>query len=149
MISMICSPCSRVPVIRVKTAASSRLGVILGHYIRRALTYRWLVLVPAVLVFALVTLNVTIQPDIYESYAVLMPPISHAAGAPAEHGAVEATMFRSATERLLSAKTLTQVAEKIDPYPGLRESRGIDAVVEKLRTNIRVEINPSAGSITR
>src|SRR5262245_6038210 len=127
----------------------SGFGVILGHYIRRALTYRWLVLVPAVLVFALVTLNVTIQPDIYESYAVLMPPISHpSAGAPAERGAVEQTMFRSATERLLSAKTLTQVADKLDPYPELRETRGMDMVVEKLRDNIRVEINPSAGSIT-
>jgi uncharacterized protein involved in exopolysaccharide biosynthesis len=106
------------------------------------------VLVPAVLVFALVTLNVTIQPDIYESYAVLMPPISHPSAGPAERGAVEQTMFRSATERLLSAKTLTQVAEKLDPYPVLRETRGMDVVVERLRENIRVEINPSAGSIT-
>ena len=57
----------------------SGFGVILGHYVRRALAYRWLVLVPAVLVFALVTLNVTVQPDIYESYAVLMPPISRRA----------------------------------------------------------------------
>ena len=127
----------------------SGFGVILGHYIRRALTYRWLVLVPAVLVFALVTLNVTIQPDIYESYAVLMPPISApSASSSADRGAVEQTMFRSAAERLLSAKTLTQVAEKLDPYPEIRETRGLDVVVEKLRENIRVEINPSAGSIT-
>lgn len=127
----------------------SGFGVIIGHYIRRALTYRWLVLVPAVLVFALVTLNVTIQPDIYESYAVLMPPISHStAGAPSEQSAVEANMFRSATERLLSTKTLTQVAEKLDPYPLIRETRGMEAVIDKLRESIRVEINTSAGSIT-
>lgn len=127
----------------------SGFGVILGHYVRRALTYRWLVLVPAVLVFALVTLNVTIQPDIYESYAVLMPPISHStAGVPADTGAVEANMFRSATERLLSTKALTQVAEKLDPYPMIRETKGTEAVIDKLRENIRVEINPTAGSIT-
>jgi uncharacterized protein involved in exopolysaccharide biosynthesis len=107
------------------------------------------VLVPAVLVFALVTLNVTIQPDIYESYAVLMPPISHStAGAPIEQSTVEANMFRSATERLLSTKALTQVADKLDPYPLIRETKGTEAVIEKLRENIRVEINPSAGSIT-
>jgi predicted nucleic acid-binding Zn-ribbon protein len=107
------------------------------------------VLVPAVLVFALVTLNVTIQPDIYESYAVLMPPISHpTTGSPTEHSAVEHTMFRSAAERLLSAKTLTQVADKLDPYPALREARGVDAVVEQLRGNVRVELNGGAGSIT-
>jgi capsular polysaccharide biosynthesis protein len=106
------------------------------------------VLVPAVLVFALVTLNVTIQPDIYESYAVLMPPIAHPAAGPSEHGAVEANMFRSATERLLSTKALTYVAEKLDPYPLLRETKGMEAVIDKLREDIRVEINPSAGSIT-
>ncbi len=126
----------------------SGFGVILGHYVRRALTYRWLVLVPAVLVFALVTLNVTIQPDIYESYAVLMPPIAHPAAGPSEHGAVEANMFRSATERLLSTKALTYVAEKLDPYPLLRETKGMEAVIDRLREDIRVEINPSAGSIT-
>ncbi len=126
----------------------SGFGVILGHYIRRALTYRWLVLVPAVLVFALVTLNVTIQPDIYESYAVLMPPISQPTAGPREHGAVEANMCRSATERLLSTKSLAMVAEKLDPYPLLRETKGMEAVIEMLRSNVRVEINPSAGSIT-
>lgn len=127
----------------------SGFGVILGHYVRRALTYRWLVLVPAVLVFALVTLNVTIQPDIYESYAVLMPPISRpSAATTGEHGAVEANMFRSATERLLSTKALAQVAEKLDPYPLIRETKGMEAVITKLRENIRVELNPSAGSIT-
>lgn len=126
----------------------SGFGVILGHYVRRALTYRWLVLVPAVLVFALVTLNVTIQPDIYESYAVLMPPISHSTTGAAGHGEVEANMFRSATERLLATKTLTQVAEKLDPYPRIRETKGMEAVVDKLRESIRVEINPAAGSIT-
>jgi uncharacterized protein involved in exopolysaccharide biosynthesis len=127
----------------------SGFGVILGHYVRRALTYRWLVLVPAVLVFALVTLNVTIQPDVYESYAVLMPPISRpAAGTTGNHRDVESTMFRSATERLLSTKALTLVAEKLDPYPLVRETRGMEGVVDRLRENIRVELNPNAGSIT-
>jgi succinoglycan biosynthesis transport protein ExoP len=126
----------------------SGFGVILGHYVRRALTYRWLVLVPAVLVFALVTLNVTVQPDIYESYAVLMPPISRPANGSPVDGQVEANMFRSATERLLSTKSLTEVAEKLDPYPQIRETRGMEGVIEKLRENVRVEINPTAGSIT-
>ncbi|HEX5136319.1 MAG TPA: hypothetical protein VFY93_05055 [Planctomycetota bacterium] len=127
----------------------SGFGVILGHYVRRALAYRWLVLVPAVLVFALVTLNVTVQPDIYESYAVLMPPISRpTAGSNNANREVESTMFRSATERLLSARALTQVAEKLDPYPLIRETKGMEGVVEKLRENIRVELNPNAGSIT-
>jgi len=126
----------------------SGFGVILGHYVRRALTYRWLVLVPAVLVFALVTLNVTIQPDIYESYAVLMPPISQPSAGPRQHGAIEQNMFRSATERLLSTKALMQVAEKLDPYPKIRETKGMEAVIDALREKIRVEMNPSAGSIT-
>ncbi len=126
----------------------SGFGVILGHYVRRALTYRWLVLVPAVLVFALVTLNVTIQPDMYESFAVLMPPISQPTAGPRQHGAVEANMFRTATERLLSTKALTRVAEKIDPYPELRETKGMEAVIDQLRATTRVEINPSVGSIT-
>jgi len=127
----------------------SGFGVIIGNYVRRALTYRWLVLVPTVLVFALVTLNVTIQPDVYESYAVLMPPISQpTAGGVRESGEVAKNMFRSATERLLSAKTLTQVAEKLDPYPEIREERGMTAVVDRLRENIRVELNAHAGTIT-
>ena len=54
----------------------SGFGVIFGNYLRRAMAYRWLVLVPTVLVFALVTLSVTVQPDTYESNAVLMPPIA-------------------------------------------------------------------------
>jgi uncharacterized protein involved in exopolysaccharide biosynthesis len=126
----------------------SGFGVILGHYARRALMYRWLVLVPAVLVFALVTLNVTIEPDIYESHAVLMPPISRpTTGAPGGHRDVEANVFRSATERLLSTKALQQVAEKLDPYPLVRETKGMEGVIELLRENIRVEIKPTAGSI--
>ncbi len=128
----------------------SGFGVILGHYVRRALTYRWLVLVPAVLVFALVTLNVTVQPDVYESYAVLMPPISRPSASTTSnsHREMETTMFRSATERLLSTKALTQVAEKIDPYPLVRETIGMEGVVDRLRENIRIELNPNAGSIT-
>jgi capsular polysaccharide biosynthesis protein len=108
------------------------------------------VLVPTVLVFALVTLNVTVQPDIYESYAVLMPPIAHPSGgdSPRMSEEVARNMFRSATERLLSTKSLTHVAEKLDPYPLVREERGMAAVVEKLRENIRVEINTHAGTIT-
>jgi uncharacterized protein involved in exopolysaccharide biosynthesis len=127
----------------------SGFGVILGNYARRALTYRWLVLVPAVLVFALVTLNVTVQPDVYESYAVLMPPISQpTASSPRVSDEVARNMFRSATERLLSTKTLTLVAEKLDPYPQIREERGMAGVVDKMRENIRVEINSHAGTIT-
>lgn len=126
----------------------SGLGAILGQHVRRALAYRWLVLVPAVLVFALATLSVTIQPDVYESRAVLMPPISRPATLPAGTHDMEATMFRSATERLLSKRTLLEVAEKLDPYPHLREKGGMEAVVDALRANIRVEINPTAGSIT-
>jgi len=127
----------------------SGLGVILGNYVRRALAYRWLVLVPTVLVFALVTLNTTVQPDTYESFAVLMPPLANPSeGDARETREVASTVFRSATERLVNTKTLMMVAEKLDPYPELRQNKGMLAVVEKLRENIRIEINPHAGTIT-
>ena len=128
----------------------SGFGVIFSNYIRRALAYRWLVLVPTVLVFALVTVFVTIQPDNYESYAVLMPPIAKPGDSATrrDSGDVARDMFRSATERLLSTNTLMEVAEKHDPYPRLREERGMAAVVETLRTKIRIELNRNTGSIT-
>ena len=125
----------------------SGFGVIFSNYIRRALAYRWLVLVPTVLVFALVTLFVTIQPDNYESYAVLMPPIAKPGDSATRRDSsdVARDMFRSATERLLSTNTLMEVAEKNDPYPRLREERGMAAVVETLRKRIRIELNRNTG----
>jgi len=125
-------------------------GVILGNYVRRALVYRWIVLVPTVLVFALVTLNVTMQPDTYESYAILMPPITK----PAEGSTAADTrdlgrdMFRSASERLLSTKMLARVAERCDPYPELSRRGELTRIVERLRKSVRIEVNRGTGSIT-
>ncbi|MHC4550573.1 MAG: GumC family protein [Planctomycetota bacterium] len=128
----------------------SGFQVVFGNYIRRALAYRWIVLVPTVLVFALVTFNVTIQPDTYESYAVLMPPIAKPGDDNTRRDTHEVArdMFLQATERLLSTNTLMVVAERHDPYPALREHRGMAAVIEKLRKNIRIELNRHTGSIT-
>lgn len=128
----------------------SGFGVIFGNYLRRAMAYRWLVLVPTVLVFALVTLSVTIQPDTYESNAVLMPPIAKPGEAATRRDSLDVArdMFRQATDRLLSTNTLMQVAEKHDPYPEVRERRGMVAVIEALRKHVRIELNLRTGSIT-
>lgn len=128
----------------------SGFGVIFGNYLRRAMAYRWLVLVPTVLVFALVTLSVTIQPDTFESNAVLMPPIAKPGETTTRRDSMDVArdMFRQATDRLLSTNTLMQVAEKHDPYPELREHKGMVAVIEALRKHIRIELNLRTGSIT-
>lgn len=128
----------------------SGFGVIFGNYLRRAMAYRWLVLVPTVLVFALVTLSVTVQPDTFESNAVLMPPIAKPGETTTRRDSMDVArdMFRQATDRLLSTNTLMQVAEKHDPYPGLRERKGMVAVIEALRKHIRIELNLRTGSIT-
>lgn len=128
----------------------SGFGVIFGNYLRRAMAYRWLVLVPTVLVFALVTLSVTVQPDTFESNAVLMPPIAKPGESATRRDSLDVArdMFRQATDRLLSTNTLMQVAEKHDPYPELRERKGMVAVIEALRKHIRIELNLRTGSIT-
>ncbi|MHC4134380.1 MAG: GumC family protein [Planctomycetota bacterium] len=128
----------------------SGFGVIFGNYLRRAMAYRWIVLVPTVLVFALVTLSVTVQPDTYESNAVLMPPIAKPSETATRRDSLDVArdMFRQATDRLLSTNTLMQVAEKHDPYPELRERRGMVAVIETLRRHVRIELNLRTGSIT-
>ena len=55
----------------------SGFGLFLGNHVRRSLAYRWVVLVPAVLVFALVTIFVTLQPDTFEAHAILMKPLGY------------------------------------------------------------------------
>lgn len=126
------------------------LGVILGQYVRRALAYRWLVMVPAVLVFALVTFYLTLQPNTYESHAVLMQPMTKPGeGGNAEHARqVRDSVLRSATERMLSTNMLLKVVETVDPYPTVRTARGTDAAIEKLRRNIRLDVNRRSGVIT-
>ncbi|MGH7163052.1 MAG: GumC family protein, partial [Planctomycetota bacterium] len=128
----------------------SGFGLILNHYVRRGLANRWVVLVPTVAVFALVTVYMTIQEDVYEASSLLMTPIARpvdgASRADAETTA--STMFRSAMERLLSTAVLQRVAEEIDPYPELREARGLDAVIERLRGHIRIDVNHASGGIT-
>jgi len=128
----------------------SGFGLFMGNYIRRGYAYRWIVLVPTVMVFALVTLYVTMQPDTYESHAVLMKPIANAQdqGARREANDIADDMFRSASERLLGNRMFAEVIEKIDPYPTLRETKGIDAAVERLRKNLRVDVNRGANTIS-
>ena len=125
-------------------------GVIFGVYLRRALSYRWLVLVPTVLVFAAMTLHVTLEPDVYESHAVLMRPIAKPAdGAAAQDiDSIAGDMFRSATERFMSTAMLLKVAERCDPYPELSRRGEHVQLVERLRRNIRIEMNNTTGSIT-
>ncbi len=128
----------------------SGFGLVLANYVRRGLTYRWTVLIPTVFVFALVTLYGLTQPDTYESTAVLMSPIAQPVDGTTRStaGEMARNMFRSAAERMLSTNTLTQVAEKLQPFPLVREQRGILAEVEMLRKQIRVEMNSGTGSIS-
>jgi len=108
------------------------------------------VLVPTVLVFALVTLFVTTQPDRYESHVILMSPLKKPLDPAAERDAdkVGQDIFRSATERLTSSAMLLKVAEHVDPYPEIQMLKGTEAVVEELRSNINIAINRASGSIT-
>ncbi len=127
----------------------SGFGLVLANYIRRGFAYRWIMATPTVLMFALVTLYVSVQADSYESQAILMKPIAKA-GEPGDLGRIRQVardMFNSAAERMLSTKMVRLVADEVDPYPELREDKGIDAVVEKLRRNIRIETNHRTGAI--
>lgn len=128
----------------------SGFGVILGQYVRRALAYRWIVLVPTVLVFALVTFYLAIQPDTFETHAVLMAPITESANPDARRDArdMQRATLRSASERLLSSKMLLEVIDQIDPYPEIRRTQGPEAALEKLREDVRVNVNTRAGVIT-
>ncbi len=128
----------------------SGFGVVLGQYVRRALAYRWLVTVPTVLVFALVTLYVMMQPDTFESHAVLMAPMTQPADASArrETEDMQRVTLQSATERMLSSTMLLKVIDDVNPYPVFRQKEGTDAAVEKLRNRLRVDINPRSGVIT-
>lgn len=128
----------------------SGFGMTLGHYIRRAFAYRWVVLVPTVVVFALVTAYATILPDVYESSALLMSPISRPQdpAARAEAEAQGRELVRSAIERLMTNGMLQRIAEECDPYPQLRAQRGVEAVIEKLRRSLRIDVNQGSSTIT-
>jgi uncharacterized protein involved in exopolysaccharide biosynthesis len=128
----------------------SGFGVILGQYVRRALAYRWIVLVPTVLVFALVTFYLAIQPDTYETHAVLMAPLTESANPDARRDArdMQRATLRSASERLLSSRMLLEVVDQVDPYPEIRRTQGPEAALEKLRENVRISVNTRAGVIT-
>lgn len=128
----------------------SGFGLFMGNHIRRGLAYRWVVLVPAVLVFALVTIFVTLQPDTYEAHAILMKPIANEPDQDSRRDAAQmaSDAFRSASERLLGNSTLRKVIEQVDPYPELRETKSIDACIEELRKNLRIDVNRGARTIT-
>jgi capsular polysaccharide biosynthesis protein len=126
------------------------LGAILGNLIRRGLAYRWVVAVPAVLVFLAFTLWVTTKPDTYESHAILMPPITKPADGASAQDSAEMTkqVIATATERILSSKMLMKVADKVDPYPDLRKQVGTEAVIARLRAAIRIQKARTSDAIT-
>ena len=125
-------------------------GSILGLYARKALAYRWIVMVPTVLVFALVTFYLMIQPDVYESEALLMAPIVRPDSGSASQDArdMQKATLRSASERLLSTRMLLHVIDEVDPYPELREEKGAEAALEMLRRKLRIEVNNRSNVIT-
>jgi len=125
-------------------------GSILGQYARKALAYRWIVMVPTVLVFALVTFYLMIQPDVYESSAQLMAPIVRPDSGQASVDAreVQKNTLRSASERLLSTRMLLHVIDEVDPYPKLREEKGAEATVDQLRRKLRIDVNNRSSVIT-
>ncbi|MHC4956951.1 MAG: GumC family protein [Planctomycetota bacterium] len=128
----------------------SGFGLFVGNYVRQGYAYRWIVLVPAVVVFALATVHVAMQPDTYESHAILMRPMANSADREmrSEALSIAEDVFRSATERLTSKNVLQEISRQTDPYPLLRETRGMDAVVERLRRNLRIDVNSAARTIT-
>lgn len=125
-------------------------GMNLGHYIRRGLAFRWVVLLPAVIVFALVTVYITLQPDTYESAAILGSPLARSGDtmmrADADASAREA--IRSAQQRLLSTSMLMRVSEETNPYPETQAEFGIDGVIDRLRKKLIVDVNHGASTIT-
>jgi len=124
----------------------SGFGTVFGQYARRAIAYRWLVMVPAVLVFALVTFYLSIQPDTWEATGELAPQVSTAVDR--TQASAERTMRRktvqSANERLLSNDVLGYVIEQLDPYPELMALQGREACIAKLRRRFRIEVLPRA-----
>ncbi len=124
----------------------SGFGVVFGQYARRAIAYRWLVMVPAVLVFALVTFYLAIQPDTWEATGELAPQVT----APVDR--VQASRDRearrktvqSANERLLSNDSLGYVVEQLNPYPELMTLQGREVCIDRLRRRLRVEVLPRA-----
>jgi capsular polysaccharide biosynthesis protein len=128
----------------------SGFGLFVGNYVRQGYAYRWIVMVPAVVLFALTTVYVAMQPDTYESHAILMRPMANSADREMRSEAVSIAddVFRSANERLMSKNVLQEIARQTDPYPLLRETRGMDAVVERLRSHLRIDVNAAARTIT-
>jgi len=128
----------------------SGFGMTLSHYIRRGLAYRWVVLVPAVVVFAIVTVYLTLQPDTFESTATLGSPLSRS-GDPAMRAEADASAreaLRSAQQRFLSTAMLTRVAEEINPYPALQAELGTEGVVDRLRKRLVIEVDHGANTIS-
>jgi len=121
----------------------------LGEYLRRAWSYRWVVFVPAVFAFAAATAFVTLQPDVYEAQVVFMTPLARTSGAlvGASTEVQARDVVRSAREYLLGTRLLTRVMEELNPYPELQRREGPQAVLERLRRNLSVELNTGTGAL--
>lgn len=102
---------------------------------------RWLLVVPAVLLFAAVAVVTMFLPTKYESRAILLieqPEIATDLVRTTVTGAAEQRV-QAIGQQVLSRENLRAVIEKHDLYAEEREARGIEDVVTAMRSDIRLE----------
>jgi polysaccharide biosynthesis transport protein len=117
-------------------------GLTLSEYFDVLKRRRWLLIIPAVLVFALAAIVTMILPTKYESRATILieqPEIATDLVRTTVTGLAEQRM-QVISQRVLSRENLRAVIEKHDLYPDEREANAIEDVVRTMRRHISLEM---------
>jgi polysaccharide biosynthesis transport protein len=117
-------------------------GLSLAEYLEILKRRRWLLIVPAVVLFAIVAVVTTILPTKYQSTAMIMieqPEIATDLVRTTVTGLAEQRV-QVVGQRVLNRENLRQVIEKYDLYTAERETASLDDMARAMRSNIRLEM---------
>ena len=117
-------------------------GLSLAEYLEILKRRRWLLIVPAIVLFAIVFVVAMILPTKYQSTAMIMieqPEIATDLVRTTVTG-LAAQRVQVVGQRVLNRENLRQVIEKYDLYVEERETASLDDVARAMRSDIQLEM---------
>src|SRR6266700_1756236 len=122
-----------------------------GEYVKTAWKRKWLIILPAIAVASAVAWVVYRLPDVYESSTlIVVKPSTLPAGVVPQLSDDKLTrQLTSIAQVVTSRSSLEPLVQKYDLYR-VERMRGepMEAIIDSMRNNIKVEVNTSRNDIT-